>query len=342
MRLRLPWLHPHRADVLAAIALAARQREPLGRGLERLAAGDPLLRPWAARLGPDLTSGAALGAILHRHRLVDRRTAERLDASVDQVEAIDRLGRDQLEPLRGLTLVRWFPVAVITAMLVPMALLQISGITAIFETIFRDLNIRLPALTHAMLDRSAAGLLLPLVGAGALGLLLAALATLRGLRHLPHLWWVEVHRQRALLRLVEAACDGDDATLRLPAPAAWLAALRISAWRQDRPVWDRDWRTWRILTRLRALGHGWPAAARATTAAGVLQAVGLLAADGDRAGLMRLREQTRARLVHALGPAQVEARALLIVAVSCGLALAVLAMFLPLISVVEQLNGGGG
>lgn len=342
MRLRLPWLHPHRADVLAALALAARQREPLGRGFERLAAGDPLLRPWAEQLGPDLSSGEALGTVLHRHRLIDRRTAGRLDAAGDQAEAIDRLGRDQLEPLRGLNLVRWFPVAVISVMLVPVALLQVSGVTTTFERIFLDLNIRLPALTHAMLDHSASGLLLPLLGAGALWLVLGLLATTRGLRHLPHLWWVEVHRQHALLRLVEAACDGDDAALHLPAPASWLAALRLSAWRQDRPVWDRDWRTWRILTRLRALGHGWPAAARATTAAGVLQAVGLLAGDGDRAALLRLRDQTRARLAHALAPAQVEARALLIVAVASGLAMAVLAMFLPLISVVEQLNGGGG
>lgn len=342
MRRLLPWPHPHRADVLAALALAARLREPLDRGLARLAAGDPLLRPWSERLGPELAAGAPLGATLRRHGLLGRAAAGRLDADPDQAAAIDRLGRDGLAPLRGLWLVRWFPVVAVAALLAPVALLQITGVTAAFEQIFRDLNIRLPALTVAMVDRSLSGLLLPVVGAAAVWVLLAVLASARGLRHLRRLSWVEVHRQHALLQLIEAARDGDDAPVRLPAWASWLSVLRLWAWRQGRPAWDRDWRTYRILTRWRAMGAGWGEASRSPTAAGVLQALGMLPPDGDRAAIDRLREEVRDRLAHALEPAHIEAQALIIVAIAFGVAVAVLAMFLPLISIVEQLNGGGG
>lgn len=341
MRRLLPWPHPHRADVLAALALAARLREPLDRGLTRLAEGDPLLRPWAVRLGPDLAAGAPLGATLLRHGLLVRDEARRLDADPDQATAIDRLGRDGLAPLRGLLLVRWFPVALVAAMLAPVALLQLCGVTGAFEQIFHELNIRLPALTVAMLDRSLTGLLLPLVGAGAVWLLLAVLASARGLRHLRRLCWVEVHRQHALLQLVEAARDGDDAPVVLPRWVSWLSVLRLWAWRQGRPAWDRDWRAYRILTRWRAMGGGWHAAARAATAAGLLQDLGMLPPGGDRAAIDRLREEIRVRLAYALEPARVEAQALITVAIACGLAVAVLAMFLPLVSIVMQLNGSG-
>ncbi len=336
--MRLPWLHPHRADVLAALALVARQRQPMDRGLARLAEGDPLLQPWSGRLGPALAAGEPLAGVLQRHRLIDRRSAVAFTQEADAIAACDRLARESLAPVRGLLLIRWFPVALAAVILVPVTVMQLSGVMAMFEQIFRDLNIRLPALTIMMIDRSWVGVFLPLLGALLMWILVLLLQQLRGLRHLPHLWWVEVHRQAAMLELVDAAIAGADAPRRLSWPLAWCAALRLSALRQDRPAWDRSWRTWRILTRWRALGHGWREAARAPTALGVLQALGLLPASTDHQGLAQLRATVRQRLLHALEPAHVEARALLMLGFAGGLFIAVIAMFLPLVSIVEQLN----
>jgi hypothetical protein len=336
--MRLPWLHPHRADVLAAIALVVRQREPLALGLARLAEGDPLLRPWSARLGPDLAAGAALPEVLWRHRLIDHHAAERLIEVPDPVAACDRLAVESLTPVRGLLLIRWFPVALAAVMLGPVALLSTSGVLGDFEQIFLDLNIHLPAITVLVIEASYVGLLLPLVGGLAMLCLMSLLHQVRGVRHITHLWWVEVHRQAAMLELVEAAIAGDDEPQHYDMPVSWGIEVRLSALRQDRPAWDLGWRTWRILTRFRALGHNWREAARASTAAGVLQALGLLPVAPEASSLEALRASVRQRLIHALEPAQAEARALLTIAFALGLFIAVLAVFLPLISIVVQLN----
>ena len=340
--MRIPWLHPHRADVLAAIALVVRQREPLALGLARLAEGDPLLRPWSGRLGPALAAGEALPEVLRRHRLIDHRAAESMSEAADPVAACDRLAVESLTPVRGLLLIRWFPVVLVAVMLVPVALLQVSGVMTAFEQIFRDLNIRLPAITVLMIEASYVGVLMPLLGALAMVCVMNLLHQLRGVRHITHLWWVEVHRQAAMLELVEAAIAGDDEPQHYDMPVSWGIEVRISALRQDRPSWDLTWRTWRILTRFRALGHNWREAARAGTATGVLQALGLLPVVADASSLEELRATARQRLIYALEPAQVEARALLMVAFAFGIFIAVMAMFLPLISIVEQLNSGGG
>lgn len=259
----LPWLHPQRADVLAALALVVRRRQPLAPAFARLAAGDPLLQPWNRRLAAGLAAGDPLGAVLRRHRLLDRRAAAQLDAAADPVAAFERVAGESLLPVRGLVLVRWFPAALVVAILLPVMLVHLSGVSAMYEAIYKDLNIKLPMLTSLMLGRSWASALAPLSGGLLAAALLSMLGLLRGLRHLRHLWWVEVHRQAALLRLADAAVAGDDAPRHLAWPASWLAALRLSAWRQDRPGWDHAWRTWRILTRWRILDPGWRAAARA-------------------------------------------------------------------------------
>ena len=336
--MRIPWLHPHRADVLAAVALVVRQRQPLAVGLARLAEGDPLLRPWSKRLGPALAAGNPLPEVLWRHRLIDRRAAEAMGESADPVAACDRLAVESLTPVRGILLVRWFPVVLAAVMLVPVALLQISGIMALFEQTFRDLNICLPAITVFMIEASYVGAVMPLVGALAMLCLMNVLHQLRGLRHITHLLWVEVHRQAAMLELVEAAVAGDDEPQHYDMPVSWGIEVCVSALRQDRPAWDLSWRTWRILTRFRSFGHNWREAARADTAVGVLQALSMLPAGADGAALEDLRATVRQRLVHALEPAHVEARALLLVGFAIGIFFAVLALFLPLISIVNQLN----
>ncbi|MEK7413386.1 MAG: hypothetical protein AAB263_08720 [Planctomycetota bacterium] len=340
MTFTLPWLHPHRADVLAALALAVRQRQPLAQGFARLAEGDPLLRPWSDRLAPDLAGGTPIGTVLRRHRLLSKAAAVQLDNEPNQQAAFDRLAHDSLQPVRGVWLIRWFPVLLVVIILIPVAVLQLSGVTSMHAAIYRDFNLKLPLLTLVMLDQSIAGVILPLIGAALIWLLLATLGLFRGLRHLPHLWWVEVHRQAAMLELVDAAIAGADAPRRLRWPWSWCAALRLSAWRQNKPTWDRSWRTWRILTRWRALGHGWRTAARATTAVGLLQALELLPAHADRTSLEQLRATTRDRLAYALEPALVETRALLLIGFAVGLFMAVMALYLPLFSTISQLNGG--
>jgi hypothetical protein len=335
--MKLPWLHPHRADVLAAIALAVRRREPLPEGLARLAEHDPLLQPWSRRLGPPLAAGEALPAVLQRHRLIDDATAAAMACSGDAVAAIDRAASDSLAAPRGLLLITWFPVALVVALLIPLAVLQASGVLGVFEQMFRDLNIRLPALTVMMIEHRLDGVYIPLVGGAAMWCVLGVLRQMTGVRHLAHLWWVEVHRQAALLALVDAAIACDDEPVHLDPPFDLVAGLYYQF--QDRPPWHPHWRTWWCLTRWRAGGPQWRAARGAGTAADLLHALGLLP---HGVGLADLRDAVRTRLILALEPAVVEARALLMVGVAIGAFLGVIAMFLPLVWMPVGLNAGGG
>lgn len=339
MNVSLPWLHPHRADVLAALALTMRLRQPLATGFIRLAEGDPLLRPWALRLSTDLASGAPLGGVLRKHRLLDRRTAARLDTAADPVSEFEHLSREQLTPVRGLLLIRWFPVALVGVILAPVAVVRVTGVLAMFEQIYRELGIKLPELTAMLFSSVFAGPISWAIPVVAMCLLLAALNSLRGLRHICHLWWVDVHRQAALYELACAAVEGDNAPRRLRWPGSWLAALRISASRQQRPAWDHAWRTWRILTRWRAFGPGWRVAACATTVTDVLIALGFLAENPSVAELQRMRADARAHLIDAIDRARAQAYAMLMVGVGLGAMFAVMALFLPLISVVQIMGG---
>jgi len=329
--MKLPWLHPHRADVLAAIALAARRREALPEGLARLSEHDPLLRPWSRRLGPALSAGEALPHVLQRHRLIDDATAAAMTRNSDAVAACDRAAADALAAPRGLLLISWFPVALVMVLLIPLAALQVSGVLGMFEQMYRDLNIRLPAITVMMLESQWGGGFMPLLGGMAMWTLLGALRQLTGVRHITHLWWVEVHRQAALLALVDAAIAGDDEPVHLDMPLDMVAGLYYQF--QDRPPWHPHWRTWWCLTRWRASGPEWRAASEATTAADLLRTLGLLPHDAGAPALAALRETVRTRMVLALEPAVVEARALLMVGVAIGAFLGVIALFLPLVSI---------
>ena len=338
MNLSLPWLHPHRADVLAALALAMRLRQPLATGFSRLAEGDPLLRPWALRLSTDLASGAPLGGVLRKHRLLDRPTAARLDAAVDPVSEFEHLSREQLTPVRGLLLIRWFPVALVGVILAPMGVVLITGVPAVFEHMYQDMGFTVPALTKLLFSSVYSGPISLLIPLAVTCLLLAVINALRGLRHLCHVWWVDVHRQAALYELTCAAVLGDDAPQRLRWPGSWFAALRLSAWRQQRPTWDRAWRTWRFLTRWRAFGPGWREAEQATTAADVLIALGFLSSNPAVAELQRARSEARNRLIDALNDARAQAYAVLMVGVGLGTMSTVIALFLPLFTAIQVLG----
>ena len=326
----LPWLHPHRADVLAALALAMRLRQPLASGFTRLADGDPLLQAWAMRLSPDLASGAPLGGVLRKHRLLDRRAARRLDSATDPVGEFENLSQEQLVPLHGLTLIRWFPVYLVAVILGPVAVIQTLGIPKIFENFYRVLGIKSPALTELMFSFHGLGLVGWAVAVASMWGILYLILQVRVLRHFCHLWWVDVHRQAALYALTRAAVARQDAPQRL----RWrslLAVVRISSARQMHPAWDHDWRTWRVLTRLRALGPGWKIAARSSTAAEVLTALGLLPTQADAAALLRVRDEARQHLLAVLEPARAQAYGVLMFGGALGAMKVALAFFAPLL-----------
>ncbi len=326
---RLPWLHPQRAEVLAALALAVRLHQPLAEGFARLAEADPSLQPWRRELDAGLRSGEPLGALLCRHRLLDKSAARRLDRATDPVAEFETLTRASYAPLRGVWLICWFPAVLALAVSAPLVLLQLSGLSQFFETVYTELGIKLPALTMMMLIRGNLAFIIMGGSVCAMVGLLTCLSLVRGLRHLPHLWWVEVRRSLALLAVIRAARTGADKVLILSWPASWLAAIRVSAGRQRRPAWDREWRTYRILTRWRAGGPGWRAAARAPTAAGVLHALGLVSTTSDAAELQRLEEFVSEQLRDALEPARAQAAALLMVGFAFGCVMAVVGLFLP-------------
>ncbi len=338
MMMRLPWLHPQRTEVLAALALSVRVRQPLAEGFARLAAVDPTLQPWQQRLDGALRAGDPLGSVLYRYRLVDRRDATRLDTADDPLVAFEAVARESHSPLHGLWLIRWFPVPLMLAVCLPLALLKMIGVAQIFEDIFLGLGIKLPTITLMVLDHSAIGVwLLVLVGVWMAGILIM-LSAIRGLRHVPRLWWVEVQRSAALLALATAARAAADEPVRLTGLLAWLAKREISAWRQGRPAWDREWRTYHILTCWRAPGPGWQTAAHALTALEVLRSLDLVDTTCDAAGLECFVISCRERLRHALVPAHAQAWALLMVGFAVGCLASVFALYLPLISVTEQLG----
>ena len=330
-KFRLPWLHPHRAEVLAALALSVRLRQPLAPGLARLAEADPSLHAWHLRLDAGLRSGEPLGALLSRHRVLDKKSAARLDAAVDPVAEFATITNDSYTPLRGMFLIRWFPVILAMTLCVPLVILQISHVSSFFEQTYLDLGIRLPNLTLMVMDMTRGLLFLPMVVTGLCMMgLLEIVSGCRGLRHLPHLWWVEVRRTEALLALVTAAHASADTLRVVRWPVNWLAVLRISATRQRRPMWDKDWRTYRILTRWRATGLGWRKAAHATTALGVLQALELIPENCDPQDLRNLEQVLIQRQCTALESARAQAWALLMVGFVGGCGIGVLALAIPL------------
>lgn len=233
-------LHRQRVDVLHALALVAGGREPLPEGLERLAAEDPLLAPWAGRLAPPLRAGEPLPETLRRARLLDADEAAALATEADPAAALARIAGEAAAPPRGLATVRWLPLALVLVGAGGCALGMLA--TLPLQGLVEELGLRRP-------DPAASLLSLLYVGA-ALATTLALLARIRGLRHLLHLWCPAVHRAAAWRDFVRAVAQGD-APLPLPAALAPLAACRLTARRSAAPGWDLPWRTWYMLSRFR-------------------------------------------------------------------------------------------
>ena len=337
-----PGLCADRADVLAALALVARQREPLERGLARLAVGDPLLQTWSERLGPDLAGGISLGQVLVKHRLVTAEQGRVLDQATDIPAGIEQLTVEAAEPIPGLWLIRWFPVALVVCFLAPLWILSITGIIENFERIFREIGLTLPVLSENIIA-SSRGVIpeIILVITGSF-LAMKLVNSIRIIRHLPHLWFPSVHRELALYDLLIAARTGHDEPRKLKFPWSWLAMIRLSSLRQDHPRWDESWRTFRFLTRWRSLGVSWKSAANATTAVSLLQHLGILDVTSTSRDIELRLQESRDRLKRHAMVALSQARGLMVVAVGIGIFLTILGLMLPLVMEVECLSSGTG
>ena len=335
------FLHPLRANVLSALALAAGGRESLPAALERLAASDPLLKPWVARLVPALRVGAPLGTTLRRARLIDRIHGERLDAAADPARALDRLARQAMAPIRGAALVVWLPVWLALALVVPMILpdLLMRHVTGSnFEALYRELGLILPDLTEMVMSLSRAPwspLVLALGIAGAMWLL----AQFRGLRHVLHLWNPEVHRNLALLELLR--CSRDGGGLR-PARPSWfmrcLMAVEIGARRPDRPEWDLPWRTWLFLTRFRLRRGERLGLASLPTITERLTAIGVLTMAEGVPDHDTAEERLRSQLQTTLDRSRPW---LLFLSIGFALSTTVMSYVLPFFKIIEYLGCGG-
>ena len=246
---------PARGDLLSAVALAAGGGRALPDELELIASTDPGLAIRLRSIAQDLRGGRRLDKALGDAGLLDQAQQEAVRRAADVPSALDRAARQVAQPLSGQWRIEWLPLWICLSVLgslfaVEVTLRLITGNP--FETIYRELGIKLPALTEFVfgITRGFAplvtGLLLLVLIAG--GML--ALRQVRGLRHLVHAWNPEVHRAAAIMRLLaHARWRGGLETLCRPwwHRPLWFA----SSYRDEAPAWDRDWRTWLFLTRFR-------------------------------------------------------------------------------------------
>ncbi|MCK6487809.1 MAG: hypothetical protein L6R48_05605, partial [Planctomycetes bacterium] len=306
--------------MLSALALAMGGREPLPEALERLAQADPALVPWAARLAPPLRAGQALPALLRRWRLVDRDEADDLDRAADPAAGLrglaDGTGRAPVLYL----LVRWYPAWLMTAFAV-CALLVSLTLAPVFEQIYRELGIKLPAITVFVLGAGAEQFLV----AGAAWAACWLVALIPGVRHLLHLNSPEVHHAAAWWRLVRAArhgrLGGDD--------RPW--------WRPSSPA--RDWKTWWLVSRWRCSAERREALA-GRTLEDRLADLGLPGRDAPSASWDQVEADALRRFRASVHGAWVVMgwQVLLLAA----LAAVAFALVLPFVSIIEQLNSFGG
>jgi hypothetical protein len=128
--------------------------------------------------------------------------------------------------------------------------LLMAACGANFEAIYRDLGVQLPGITEMTM-----GAMRMVVTAVVLTIVVAAsTATLRamaGLWILGCLWCFDVERERALLRLLQAARIGDQSTTELGPAQLALSVLRLGLVRPGRPAWETDWLMWMEMSRHR-------------------------------------------------------------------------------------------
>lgn len=302
-----------RCEVLHALALVAGGGEPLDRGLAGLAAGDPLLEPWLHRLAPDLAAGQPLEQVLRRHRLISRDEVAVVTASTDLPATLRRLAAASPGiPLRARAM-SWLPVtltvALGTGVLAGSAVLNLAATQPL-----HDLNIRLPLGHGSTGSWLALATVIAVMTAAMLGSMVA-LDAIPGVRRLLHLWCPEVQRNLALAELVRALAT------------------------QRRAAALRHWRTWWFLTRWRLPYQLRNATAAEPDAEQRLAALGVLPLRHGSPDWEAAVATADARLAGAVGAAGMLIMPLLWGCLLYGFFFGVMG---PLLTIIEQLNSGGG
>ena len=234
------FLHPQRVEVLHALALLAGGREALPEGLERLAAEDPLLRPWAERLVPRLRAGEPLAECLRRTRLLSRQEAEAFVGG-DLAQALSHVISRITHSSWRLVVVRWLPT-----LLTAVAALSFNAALWVMDEQFRiaeELGINWPDPL-----RYATGAILVVLF---VALIQQVLGSLRAVRHVQHLWCPAIHRAAAWQEFAQAVHLHGELVVAGGWGVRQWRRTRLSACRRGHPTWDLPWRTWLFLTRFR-------------------------------------------------------------------------------------------
>nr|MBA3687120.1 hypothetical protein [Planctomycetota bacterium] len=284
--------------------------------------------------------------VLRRAWVISREDAADLDrAHGDAGRRLQRLATLAAKPLPGLALVRWYPVWLVAAAVVPGSLLFLImryTLDDAYRHLMHDLGIALPRITEFLLGG------LPLIVLGIVGAMAGMagaiwfLGQFRVLRHVLHLWCPEVHRADHLLRLIAHARRDQVGPAHLGRWRSLLAmigwkGMELGAWTPGAPVWDADWRTWMLLTRFR-LSSGERSYLRELPALPHrLRAIGVLPAEID--DFEAAEDLARERLARAVAAATPLLVALLY---AIGIAGLVVITFLPLFRILENISSVGG
>lgn len=243
--------HPHRSELLSALAMAADAGEPLPEALLRLATSDSIIAAWAHRMVVPLREGADLWQVLIALGLVTTREAHGVSA-LSTADGLRALADGLLDPVPGERRIRYLPATCFLAAVWPaMLVVIIISVTTDnhFERTYRELQLSLPAITEFVINVTRHPLLAiaaPPVIALALAWLWSLLARIDGARWITLGFFPSIHRERAALSLLWSTLQRTD-----PAPSTvdWaLGALGLSSHRHQRPAWVQHYQQWRRLS----------------------------------------------------------------------------------------------
>ncbi len=328
-----------RAEILSLVALAAAQRQGIPELLQEAAETlGPLARRSARHLANQLKSGMPIGQALWRQGYISPFEARRIDGGVDARRRLQRLAEDAARADTGLLLVRWFPVWVMVALVVPgWMLFHLIGWlseNALYQT-YKDLGLVIPESIELLVSPWSLQFLIlgGCITSVTLGLLV--LREIAVIRHLTHLWCPEVHRAYFELRLIRSLGPGEDQPYELPWYRAALAALFIGIHRPRKPRWAADWAAWFFLTRFRLPAGEQRMLGPLDSLSLRLSAMGLLGTEHDAP----LLAEERARQRLSLGVREARPLLIAVLAVLSVISLVIIAGA-TLISITSSISGG--
>lgn len=149
------WRRGQRAEILAALSLVLSERRPLIPGLEGLAASDLGLKHLLAPLLKALRHEGEihLNQTLCNLGYLDADESRLLGLAMAQDkthECLESLSWRQRVGGVNMALIRWFPVWIVLSMMVGFGIL--GAVRGEFFKIFKELGLKLPALTQFLMD----------------------------------------------------------------------------------------------------------------------------------------------------------------------------------------------